>query len=133
MVVNEDIIHGPRAEICLAWFRCRQQAVPCIVQLHVQTSEIVDLALCLFNPFIKFCSSSEHIQTIYIFVNFSLIIDTMPLESLQRCIPVIIAKIFQARIDMTAKTIQKRTEIRATRSRIGIIRHDGFNAKLVSI
>ena len=127
MAVNEDIIHGPRVEISLTWFRCPQQAVPCIVQLHVQTSEIVDVALCLFNPLVKFCSFSELMQTIYIFVNISIIVDTVPVETLQRRIPVVAAKIFQTRIDMTAKTIQARTELRAMTTHIGIIRHNGNN------
>ena len=75
MVVNQNIIHGPRPDILLAWIRCCL-AIPCFVQLHVQSSGILDLTLCFFDPLIQF-SPSELMQTICIFADFSVIVDTV--------------------------------------------------------
>ena len=46
IAVSQNIIYAPLPDILLAWFRCCL-AIPCFVQLHVQSSEILDLALCL--------------------------------------------------------------------------------------
>ena len=64
-----------------AWYNC-----------HVQSSEILGLALCLFDPLIQFCSPSELMQTICTFANFSVTADTIPSKLSQSFVPVIAAR-----------------------------------------
>ena len=99
MVVNQNIIHGPRPDILLAWFRWWRirhyicLASPCFEQLHVQSSEILDCRFCLFDPLIRFCSPSEHMQTICIFAKFFAIVYTVASKLSQGFVPEIAAKI----------------------------------------